>query len=254
MKDFKFLKRLHRLAAFYRSHRRRQFFLPGFCSMSVCVFELSQNALSLKSLFSHFAAYHSKTIHYGLKTKEEISRCVTVRKISPWFTLVSFFCFGSPFSHREHIAVARRNSEVRGDEKTWPAYIEDLVREWSTFNLAVWCFLLYISFPSLTIKSGNCTFIVSVLLPPLFALVDISTRASMGLLSAPGLDPATRIAALLSVILTLGSVIMSIYLLWRHQSGVEYNVSCFEDLMDFDISHRQRSHSSRQISRKKRLP
>ena len=49
----------------------------------------------------------------------------------------------------------------------------------------------------------------------------------MGFLAVPGLDSVTRIITLLSVVFTLGSIMTSVYLLWRHQSGgerLEYNV------------------------------
>ena len=53
-------------------------------------------------------------------------------------------------------------------------------------------------------------------------------RASVGFLSVPGVDAVTRTIVLLSVVLTLGSIITSVFLLWRHQGGgrrLEYSVS-----------------------------
>jgi len=93
-----------------------------------------------------------------------------------------------------HIHTAKINSDLRGDLDTWPTYVETLVREWSTFNLAA-----------------------TVLL-----------SASVGFLGIPGIGSATRTVALLSVVFTLGSIMTSVYLLWRHQGGrrrVEYNIS-----------------------------
>ena len=85
-----------------------------------------------------FLAIHSKTTKYGMKTQSEhLANSSHVQTHNMWFVLVSFLCFGVPFIHRRHINLAQRNSELRGDEKTWPTYIEGLVREWSTFNLAV---------------------------------------------------------------------------------------------------------------------
>ena len=52
-------------------------------------------------------------------------------------------------------------------------------------------------------------------------------RASVGFLAAPGVDAVTRTIVLLSVVLTLGSIITGVYLLWRHQGGggrSEYSV------------------------------
>jgi len=53
-------------------------------------------------------------------------------------------------------------------------------------------------------------------------------RTSVGFLSVPGVDAVTRNIVLLSVVLTLGSIITSVFLLWRHQGGgrrLEYSVS-----------------------------
>jgi len=48
----------------------------------------------------------------------------------------------------------------------------------------------------------------------------------VGFLTVPGIDSVTRIIALLSVVCTLGSIMTSVYLLWRHQGGkLEYNIS-----------------------------
>jgi hypothetical protein len=51
------------------------------------------------------------------------------------------------------------------------------------------------------------------------------SSGSVAFLAVPGIDNSTRIATLLSVVMTLGSIIIGIYALWRHQSGVEYNAS-----------------------------
>ena len=56
----------------------------------------------------------------------------------------------------------------------------------------------------------------------------IDFRASVGFLSVSGVDAVTRTIVLLSVVLTLGSIITSVFLLWRHQGGgrrLEYSVS-----------------------------
>ena len=46
-------------------------------------------------------------------------------------------------------------------------------------------------------------------------------RASVGFLAAPGGDAVTPTIVLLSVVLTLGGVVTSVFLLWRHQGGGE---------------------------------
>ena len=80
---------------------------------------------------------------------------------------------------------------------------------------------------SLTFDQGYCAIIVGIIYFCLFHILSIVTRASVGFLAVPGLDSVTRIITLLSVVFTLGSIMTSVYLLWRHQSGgerLEYNV------------------------------
>ncbi|KIM73504.1 hypothetical protein PILCRDRAFT_829091 [Piloderma croceum F 1598] len=167
------------------------------------------------------AAYHNKATEYGMKTYSEyLTRSLHVRahSHSMWFMVLSFLCFGVSFIHRRHINVAQQNSELRGDQKTWPVYIESLVREWSTFNLAA-----------------------TVLLSSVFAFIChelrfyLSSRASVSFLAVTGIDNATRIATLLSVVMTLGSIMIGIYALWRHQGGVEYNMSLVKTSFQGDV-------------------
>ena len=50
----------------------------------------------------------------------------------------------------------------------------------------------------------------------------------MGFLAVPGVDAVTRTIVLLSVVLTLGSIITGVFLLWLHPAGgrrSEYVVS-----------------------------
>ena len=53
------------------------------------------------------------------------------------FWLLSSICLFAPLEHRSHIYAAKRTSVLCGDAETWPVYIDSLVREWSTFDLAV---------------------------------------------------------------------------------------------------------------------
>ena len=53
------------------------------------------------------------------------------------FWLVSSIFLFAPLDHRSHVYAAKRTSDLLGDTETWPAYIDSLVKEWSTFNLAV---------------------------------------------------------------------------------------------------------------------
>jgi hypothetical protein len=77
----------------------------------------------------------------------------------------------------------------------------------------------------------HCFIQATVLLSSVFAFLchelrsHLPSRASVSFLAVTGIDNATRIATLLSVVMTLGSIMIGIYALWRHQGGVEYNVS-----------------------------
>jgi hypothetical protein len=95
---------------------------------------------SVVSFFFYFFLYpatHRRKNKYGLKTFDEANRAALPSTPSTWFILLSVICFGAPLDQRKHINAAKRSSDLRGDLETWPAYVEQLVREWSTFNLAV---------------------------------------------------------------------------------------------------------------------
>jgi hypothetical protein len=98
------------------------------------------------TLLTNVLVLHSKTTEYGTKTyHEQNAHSLRNQVPSLWFSTASYLCFGVPFIHRRHITLAQKNSELRGDEKTWPIYVDGLVREWSTFNLAVslWLYRLW---------------------------------------------------------------------------------------------------------------
>jgi len=72
-----------------------------------------------------FSAFYSKTTEYGTTTyHEHLAHSSRVPMLSLWFTVVSSICFGVPFIHRRRITLAQHSSELRGDEKIWPVYIE----------------------------------------------------------------------------------------------------------------------------------
>jgi len=154
--------------------------------------QTSEKTVLVSWILSNVAVHHKMT-RYGQKTFLEENADIT-SKPGILFTLISIICFFAPVDQRAHIRIAKKRSENRGDEETWPIYVETLVREWSTFNLGA-----------------------TVLL-----------SASVGFLAIPGIDPTTRTITLLSVVFTLGSIMTSVYLLWRHQGGrkkLEYHVS-----------------------------
>jgi len=110
----------------------------------------------------NFPALHSKTTEYGTKTYYEQLSQSAQDQPRLWFNIISYFCFGVPFIHRRHITLAQKNSELRGDEKTWPIYIDSLVREWSTFNIAVSSFIkIFITERRLSTRIGDGIAIVS---------------------------------------------------------------------------------------------
>ena len=45
--------------------------------------------------------------------------------------------FGVPLTHYHPIIIAQDISELHGDQRTWPAYVENIAKEWFIFNLAV---------------------------------------------------------------------------------------------------------------------
>ena len=86
-------------------------------------------------------AKHRQTTEYGRKLFQNADQLALTSQPGVLFGLISTICFFAPIDQRKHIYSAKRNSALRGDVETWPAYIETLVREWSTFNLAVRCAL-----------------------------------------------------------------------------------------------------------------
>lgn len=92
-----------------------------------------------RNTFSYVAIteIHISTTKHGVHTRHKHERSLQAYSNQIWFLSISWICFGVPFIHREHISLAQESSELRGDERTWPAYVESLVQEWSTFNLAV---------------------------------------------------------------------------------------------------------------------
>ncbi|KII89994.1 hypothetical protein PLICRDRAFT_174795 [Plicaturopsis crispa FD-325 SS-3] len=137
------------------------------------------------------AATHRGLNLYGNKAKGQEFRSPLSKKSVAFFCIATV-CFGVPHNHLESIVSAHKASKLRGDNEAWPTYIKQLSAEWTAFNLAA-----------------------TVLL-----------SSSVGFLAVPGLDPRSRIASLLSIVLTLASVITGVYHLWSHgHAKAEYNIS-----------------------------
>ncbi|KAJ7591136.1 hypothetical protein C8J56DRAFT_934769 [Mycena floridula] len=103
----------------------------------------------------------------------------------------TYLFFGIP---RTYLAHVKSSFEFRGRlgsmQEKWIRYTERLVREYSDFLLIV----------------GNLF---------VFAL-----SATIGLLAVPGISEVAQVAATVSVFASLGSVIVGVFSIWRHQANI----------------------------------
>lgn len=84
-----------------------------------------------------YSVQHRISSRYGRKSYREGTLVQNTSTPTVWFTLISAIFLFAPLDQRMHIHAAKIHSDLRGDIDTWPTYVETLVREWSTFNLAV---------------------------------------------------------------------------------------------------------------------
>ncbi|KAF9469012.1 hypothetical protein BDZ94DRAFT_1208240 [Collybia nuda] len=100
--------------------------------------------------------------------------------------IIALLFFGIPRTYYIHV---KNSSEYRGRlanvQQNWETYIERLVREYSHFLL-----------------------ISTVLL-----------SATVGLLAVPEINEACRVAATISTLSSLGSIIIGVFSVWRHQTN-----------------------------------
>ncbi|KAF8914055.1 hypothetical protein CPB84DRAFT_1840809 [Gymnopilus junonius] len=100
--------------------------------------------------------------------------------------VVNVLFFGIPHTYRAHVKVT---SEYRGRlsnvQRNWQGYVERLVREYSHFLL-----------------------ISTVLL-----------SATVGFLSVPNIPEGAQVAAYISTFASLGSIIVGVFSIWRHQAN-----------------------------------
>ncbi|KAH9482388.1 hypothetical protein JR316_0004488 [Psilocybe cubensis] len=100
--------------------------------------------------------------------------------------VINVLCFGIPHTYRAHV---KMTSEYRGRlssvQKNWENYIERLVREYSHFLL-----------------------ISTVLL-----------SATVGFLAVEGIPEGAQVSATISTFASLGSIIVGVFSIWRHQAN-----------------------------------
>jgi len=90
--------------------------------------------LNISSSFTLSPAQHQYKNDYGLTTRTSLPVSSHTNVV---FKLISFFCFGAPTTHYGHIEASAKRAKLHGDIHIWPTYIQTLVSDWTTFNLAV---------------------------------------------------------------------------------------------------------------------
>ncbi|KAF9263533.1 hypothetical protein L218DRAFT_864859 [Marasmius fiardii PR-910] len=136
---------------------------------------------------------------YGLHTRPLTSpRAQTLhdredaRVISPHLTpllylVTNLLFFGIPWSYLAHVKSSfKYHGRFMSLQESWMAYIERLVREYSHFLLVV-CY---------------------------------KDRATVGVLAIPEISAGSRAAAIVSAFFALGSLIVSVFSIWRHQANM----------------------------------
>ncbi|KAF8192587.1 hypothetical protein BJ912DRAFT_962460 [Pholiota molesta] len=102
--------------------------------------------------------------------------------------IVNFIFFGIPHAYQVQVkATVEYRGRLSNVEKTWRDYIERLVREYSDFLL-----------------------ISTVLL-----------SATVAFLSVPNLPEGAQVAATISTLASLGSIIVGVFSIWKHQTSTK---------------------------------
>ncbi|KAG7097105.1 hypothetical protein E1B28_004486 [Marasmius oreades] len=135
---------------------------------------------------------------YGLHTRTSISPRSTqeerqdARSVAPHLTLILYLItnllfFGIPWSYLSHVKASfKYHGRFISLQESWEAYVQRLVREYSHFLL-----------------------VSTVLL-----------SATVGVLTMPEITSGSRAAAIVSAFFALGSVIVSVFSIWRHQANM----------------------------------
>jgi len=146
----------------------------------VCSFRDSEN-------YGQFTQKTSQALREAKKLPPGHSK----RRPPPWILpiiqlIIKLFFFGIPSTYYGHV---KSSSEYRGRlanvQQNWEKYIERLVREYSHFLL-----------------------ISTVLL-----------SATVGLLAIPEIGEPARVCATVSALASLGSIIVGVFSIWRHQTN-----------------------------------
>jgi len=100
------------------------------------------NQLFLLTLFESwylFQANHRKNTKYGRITFQEALDADKIPDPSFMFRSISVVFFSAPLDHRRYIHAAKKSYELHSasDIQAWENYIYNLIKGWSTFNLAV---------------------------------------------------------------------------------------------------------------------
>jgi len=135
--------------------------------------------------YGQFTQKSSEAVRQSkILTRNSVSR--PPRLISVLNLLMNLLFFGIPHTYYAHV---KASSEYRGRlasvKQNWEAYIERLVREYSHFLL-----------------------ISTVLL-----------SATVGFVSAPNIAAPAKVSATISAFASLGSLIVGVFSIWRHQSN-----------------------------------
>ena len=102
-------------------------FNVGRYTSSLCEDRLTSSATPL-------SAQHRRENDYGIRHRHEGTN---IPSTNPFFKLISIICFGAPTTHWGHITVSAKRAKLHGDIHIWPTYVQTLVKDWTTFNLAV---------------------------------------------------------------------------------------------------------------------
>lgn len=119
-----------------------------------------------------------------------LTRNRILNAISDLFMTVSLWSVPSSYLNHVRSAIAYRG-RLSAVQNRWEAYISKLVKEWNDFNL-----------------------VATVLL-----------SATVSFLSVPGLDEISSLFCMTSVLLSLGSLVIGVFCVWKHQSNIRANDS-----------------------------
>ena len=118
--------------------------------------------------------------------------------------IMTFVCFGTPYSYLKHINEFFINGPGRTDTivERWTMFVEENVNDWTNTNLVA-CLRF------VTWKTNGADML------GLQATVLVS--ASVAFLAVPGIDDKTRILGIVSTLFSIASIIVGLLNVWQHQ-------------------------------------